>query len=765
MTDDKSDDGQIRPGEALEYHSEPVPGKFELTPTKSLSSQRDLSLAYTPGVAEPCKAIAEDPLMAYEYTNRRNMVGVVTDGSACLGLGDIGPLASKPVMEGKAVLFKHLAGVDSMDIELEVEDVEDFITTTRSLEPTFAGINLEDIASPACFEIEERLREVMDIPVFHDDQHGTAIITGAALLNAAELQDKELEDLDVVFAGAGAAGIATAELYVSLGVERDNITMCDKEGVIYAGRDADDDLDPYKAMFARETDDRTLADAMDGADVFVGVAVGGIVDQEMVASMAERPIIFAMANPDPEISYPDAMEVRDDLIMATGRSDYPNQVNNVLGFPFIFRGAIDVAARAINEEMKVAATHALAELAREEVPEVVSKAYGEDYFVFGPEYIIPKPFDPRVLLRVAPAVAKAATESGVARQPIESVQSYREELERLQSESKGLIRRVINKAKRSQQRLVFPEGVEEKVLRAAQILVDEDIAEPVLLGDPDEIHELADKLDITLDGVELIDHFSDDRYEEMADEYFSLRQRRGVTRAGARSAMKHRENYGLMMLRTGRVDGFLSGVTKPYSETVRPAFQIVGLEEGVSSASGAYIVMTDEGVKFFADTTVNISPGSDTLAEIAINTADLAESFDIDPTVAMLSYSNFGTSDHKYAREMAEATKIVKRRRPDLDIDGEMHIDVALDEELRDDNFPFAELDENANVFIFPNLDAGNIAYKMMNRLAGDEVIGPILLGMNQPVNVLELGCSVNSIVNLAVITSLRAQIDNEHTE
>jgi len=758
MTQD-GDEGTIRPGEALEYHEMEPPGKFEIRPTKPLSTQRELSLAYTPGVAEPCEEIAEDPLAAYRYTNRRNQVCVLSDGSATLGLGDIGPLACKPVMEGKAVLFKHLASVNAVDVELDIDGVEHFISCAKALEPTYSAINLEDIASPECFEIEERLREEMDIPIFHDDQHGTAIITGAALLNALELQDRAIDEIDVVFAGAGAAAIATADLYVSMGVDRDRITLCDSNGVVYEGREVA--MNEHKEPYVRETDERTLGDAIEGADVLVGVATGGIVSQEMVASMADRPIIFALANPDPEITYPEAMEVRDDLIMATGRSDYPNQVNNVLGFPFIFRGAIDVSATAINDEMKLAAVEALAELAREEVPEVVSEAYGEDYFVFGPEYIIPKPFDPRVLLRVAPAVAEAACESGVARRPIDSVWSYREELERLQSESKALIRRLINKAKRSPQRIVFPEGDDERILRASRILVDEEIAEPVLLGEPDAVRETAERIDIDFDEIEILDHYEDDQFDEMVQRYYEHRQRKGITRAQARSKMRQRNHYGLMMLREGRADGVVSGVTRPYRETLRPAFETIGVQDRAERASGAYIVMADDGVKFFADTTVNIDPDSETIAQVAISTSELARAFEMTPRVAMLSYSNFGTSDHHCAERMAEATRIVKERRPDLEVDGEMQVGPALDEQLRAETFEFSELTDDANVFIFPNLDAGNIGYKLMQHLAGAEVIGPILLGMEKPVNVLALGSSVSSIVNLTVITALRAQVEH----
>jgi malate dehydrogenase (oxaloacetate-decarboxylating)(NADP+) len=757
MSQDK--DGKIREGEALEYHEKPRPGKFEIEPTKPLSTQRELSLAYTPGVAEPCRAIAADPAASFRYTNRGNLVAVVSDGSATLGLGDIGPLASKPVMEGKAVLFKHLAGVDAFDIELDVEGVDAIVDCTAAMEPTFGGINLEDIAAPECFEVEEQLRERMDIPVFHDDQHGTAIITAAALLNALELQEKEIHEVDIVFAGAGAAGIACARLYHSLGVPLEHIMMVDIDGVIHTGRDGS--MNKYMRQFARDTDRRTLAEALEGADVFVGVSAGGIVSQQMVSSMAERPIIFALANPNPEISYPDAMEVRSDAIMATGRSDYPNQVNNVLGFPFIFRGALDVSATAINEEMKKAAVDAIAQLAREEVPEVVSRAYGEEYFTFGPEYIIPKAFDPRALLRIAPAVAKAACDSGVARQPIDDFEEYRANLERLQSRSKALVRRLINKAKNDPRRILLPEGGHDSILRAAQILVDEGIAEPVLLGDVDRIEARAAELDIDLTGVELFDHREDPRYDEMVQQYYERRQRRGVTENEAYSIMKHREPYAMMMVECGRADGVVSGVTKAYKESLRPALEIIGVEEGINRASGAYIVVGESGIKFFADTTVNIEPDAETLAEIAINASDLATAFDIDPRVAMLSYSNFGTSDHPMARKVSRATEVLKRMRPDLPSDGEMQVEAALDEELRERDFGFSELEGSANVLIFPDLNAGNIAYKLMYKLGEAEVIGPVLLGMAKPVNVLQRACSVSSIVNLTVITVLKSQADS----
>ena len=742
--------------EALDYHEFPKPGKIEVVPTKPMTSQRDLSLAYSPGVAEPCREIVKDPLAALRYTNRQNLVGIITNGTATLGLGHTGPLGAKPVMEGKAVLFKSLADIDAFDIELDVTDPDEFARCVRAMEPTFGGINLEDIAAPLCFEIEERLRETMDIPVFHDDQHGTAIITGAALLNALRLQEKKIDEVKVVFAGAGAGAVACARLYESLGVLHENITMADIHGVLYEGRTID--MDPYKGYFARDTPMRTLDEAFEGADVFLGLAAGGIVSQDMVRSMAERPIIFALANPDPEISYPEVMAVRDDAIMATGRSDYPNQVNNVLGFPFIFRGALDVGATRITEEMKLAACDALARLAREEVPEAVAEAYNESHITFGTDYIIPKPFDPRALLRIAPAVARVAMEQKVARTTV-NLLAYRERLERLQGISKGLIRRMINLAKGERKRIVFPEGTEDKIIKAAQILVDEEIATPVLLGDVQRIQDRAQALDISLEGIELLDNEDDPEFDRMVDVYHHLRQRKGVTRADARSYLRRREPYAMLMVQQGRADGVVSGVTKPYQESLRPALQIIGVEEGVTRAAGMHIVVTRRrGPILFADTTVNIEPDAATLAEVAIATADVAHLLDIEPRIAMLSYSNFGTSRHGDAARVAEATKIVKERRPDLSIDGEMQVEFAANEELRDDKFAFSTLEGDANVFIFPDLNSGNIGYKLLHQFGEAEVIGPILLGMKRPVNVLQLACSVNSIVNLTVVTSLRAQ-------
>ncbi len=752
MTDEKT---SARRQAALDYHEHPKPGKIEVVPTKPLTSQRDLALAYSPGVAEPCREIVADPITAYRYTNRQNLVGIVTNGTATLGLGNTGALGAKPVMEGKAVLFKSLADLDAFDIELDVEDPKEFARCVKAMEPTFGGINLEDIAAPHCFAIEEELREAMDIPVFHDDQHGTAIISGAAFLNALELQDKKIDEVQVVFVGAGAGAIACARLYESLGVPVEHITMVDIHGVVYEGRTIE--MDPYKGHFAHKTDKRTLADALDGADVMVGLSAGGIVSQEMVRSMADRPIIFALANPDPEITYPDVMDARDDAIVATGRSDFPNQVNNVLGFPFIFRGALDVGARRITESMKLAACQAIAALAKEEVPEVVAEAYNGEHLRFGERYIIPKPFDPRVLLRVAPAVAEAAMEEGVARTEVK-ISDYRERLERLQGLSKGLVRRMINVVRREKKRILFPEGDEDKIIKAAQILVDEGIAHPVLMGRESTIRDKAAALHVSLDGVEILEHESEPRFDEMVEAYYTLRQRKGITLADAHTYLRRREPYGMLMLREGRADGVVSGVTKPYQESLRPALEIVGVRAGVTRAAGMHVVVTRRGPILFADTTVNIDPDHTTLAEIAIATADVARLLDLEPRVAMLSYSNFGTSRHDHASRVARATRLIKKRRPDLNVDGEMQVEFAVDPELRGDKFGFSTLEGDANVFIFPDLNSGNIGYKLLHQLGNSEVIGPILLGMDRPVNVLQLACSVNAIVNLTVVTCMQAR-------
>jgi malate dehydrogenase (oxaloacetate-decarboxylating)(NADP+) len=748
----------IRPKDALDYHEFPRPGKLEIEPTKPLTSQRDLALAYSPGVAEPCKAIMEDPLNVFRYTNRGNLVGVVTNGTATLGLGNTGPLAAKPVMEGKAVLLKTLAGVDAYDIELDATDPDIFIQCVRAMAPTFGAINLEDIAAPNCFYIEEELRKVCDIPIFHDDQHGTAIITGAALLNAAELQEKRLDELRVVFSGAGAAGIACARLYEALGVKHEHITMTDIHGVVYQGREAG--MNPYLAYFAQDTAARTLTEALVGADVFVGLSVGGIVSQAMVKSMAPKPIIFALANPEPEIRYELVKEVCPDAIVASGRSDYPNQVNNVLCFPFIFRGALDVGARTINQEMEIAACHALAQLAHEEVPEVVKLAYGNAPIRFGPEYIIPKPFDPRALLRVAPIIAQTASKTGVARMPILDADSYHNRLERLQGASKGFVRQLIQKVQSAPpRRIVFPEGDDERILQAAQILLDEKIAIPVLMGDEDTIRAVAAELDLDLTGAEIFDHMRDPQREEMVRAYHRMRQRKGVTLVEARSIMRHREPYGMMLAHTRRADGIVSGVTKAYRETLSPALEIIGVREPVGRACGVFLVLSKHGgVKFFADTTVNIDPDEHGLAEIAVAAANLALSFDIKPRVAMLSYSNFGTSRHPMATRVARATALVKKLRPDLEVDGEMQVDVAVDNDLRESSFDFSTLSDAANVFVFPDLNSGNIGYKLLHRMSNAEIIGPVLTGMRRPVNVLQLACSVSSIVHLTVITCLQAQ-------
>jgi malate dehydrogenase (oxaloacetate-decarboxylating)(NADP+) len=686
------------------------------------------------------------------------LVGVITNGTATLGLGKTGPLAAKPVMEGKAVLLKTLAGVDAYDIELDAFDADAFIQCVRAMAPTFGAVNLEDIAAPQCFYIEEQLRKLCDIPIFHDDQHGTAIITGAALLNALELQGKKIEEVRIVFSGAGAAGIACARLYEALGVKHEHITMTDIHGVVYAGREVG--MNPYLAYFAQDTPARTLAEAIVGADVFVGLSVGGIVSQDMVKSMAAKPIIFALANPEPEIRYEAVKAVCPDAIVASGRSDYPNQVNNVLCFPFIFRGALDVGARTINQEMEIAACRALAQLAHEEVPEVVKLAYGNAPIRFGPDYIIPKPFDPRALLRVAPAIAEAASKTGVARMPILDMDSYHNRLERLQGASKGFVRQLIQKVQNAPpRRIVFPEGDEDKILQAAQILLDEKIAIPVLMGEESVILARARELDLDLTGAEIFDHMKDPQREEMVRTYHRMRQRKGVTLVEARSILRHREPYGMMLAHTRRVDGIVAGVTKAYRETLSPALEIIGVREPVGRACGVFLVLSKHGgIKFFADTTVNIDPDEHALAEIAIAASNLALSFDIRPRVAMLSYSNFGTSRHPHATRVARATALIKKQRPDLEVDGEMQVDVALDNDLRESRFDFSTLTDEANVFVFPDLNSGNIGYKLLHRMGNAELIGPVLTGMRRPVNVLQLECSVAAIVHLTVITCLQAQ-------
>ena len=744
--------------DALEYHRADPPGKIEIATTKPTNTQRDLSLAYSPGVAAPCMEIEADPRDVYTYTAKGNLVGVISNGSAVLGLGDIGARASKPVMEGKGVLFKRFADIDVFDLELETADTDAFVEAVAMMEPTFGGINLEDIAAPACFEIERRLRERMDIPVFHDDQHGTAIISGAALLNAADIADKDLGELDVVFSGAGASAIASARFYVSLGVDPDRITMCDSSGIITAERVATGDVNDYKAAFAREIPEGGLADAMDGADVFVGLSIGGIVDPEMVRSMAERPILFAMANPDPEIDYHEAKDAREDtVIMATGRSDYPNQVNNVLGFPFIFRGALDVRATEINEAMKVAAAEALADLARQDVPDAVVKAYGDQPLQFGPEYIIPKPVDPRVLFEVAPAVARAAMESGAARVELE-LDPYEERLEARLGKSREMMRVVLNKAKSDPRRVALAEGSDEKVVRAAAQLAEEGIAEPLLIGSPDRVETTVGNL-----GLEFEPTVIDPRagqYEAYADRLYELRQRKGVTRSEAGELIRRDSNYfGSVMVERGDADALLTGLTHHYPSALRPPLEIIGTAPDAEYVAGVYLLTFRNRVVFCADATVNLDPDEEVLAEITRQTGKLARRFNVEPRAALLSYSNFGSVDNEGTRKPRRAARMLQEDPTvDFPVDGEMQADTAVVEDILAGTYDFSELDEPANVLVFPNLEAGNIGYKLLQRLGGAEAIGPMLVGMDRPVHVLQRGDEVKDIVNLAGVAVVDAQ-------
>jgi malate dehydrogenase (oxaloacetate-decarboxylating)(NADP+) len=742
--------------DALEYHSRGRKGKIQVVPTKPTATQLDLSLAYSPGVAYPCKEIEKDPLLAYQYTAKGNLVGVISNGTAVLGLGNIGALAGKPVMEGKGVLFKRFADIDVFDIEVATEDPEEFIRAVKLLEPTFGGINLEDIKSPECFEIERRLKAEMSIPVFHDDQHGTAIISGAALLNALTLTHRTISEARIVFSGAGAAALSCAKLYIELGARRENIVICDRLGVVHPGRT--EEMDPYKAALACETPARTLKEALVGADVFVGLSVGGVVSADMILGMAKDPIIFAMANPDPEIGYEEAQAARPDAIVATGRSDYPNQVNNVLGFPFLFRGALDVRATDINLPMKLAAVKALAELAREDVPDGVLRAYGIDHMRFGRDYLIPKPLDYRVLLRVPPAVARAAMESGVARVPIHDFDAYSRRLETLISRRLELMRGVIDRAKRAPKRLVFPEGEQEQILRAAKILVDEGIAHPILLARREAIAEKLSELDLPEDKVTIIHNEGSEKFEEYARRFHERRQRDGVTMADARKRMRLRNYFGTMMVEAGDADGLISGLTQSYPDTIRPALQIIDTRPGVKRVSGAHILILGDRLFFVADTTVNIDPNPEELAEIALLTVEFARRFGIVPRVAMLSFSNFGSNKHPAAVKVRRAVEIVRRQDPELEIDGEMQADTAVLGSILHASYPWSHLKEPANVLIFPELQSANIAYKLLWRLADCEVIGPILLGMGKPVHVLQPGLEVADIVNLAAICVVDAQ-------
>ena len=742
--------------DALEYHEQGRKGKIQVVPTKPTATQLDLSLAYSPGVAWPCKEIEKDPLLAYQYTAKGNLVAVISNGTAVLGLGNIGALAGKPVMEGKGVLFKRFADIDVFDIEIATEDPEELIRTVKLLEPTFGGINLEDIRAPDCFEIERRLKAEMNIPVFHDDQHGTAIISGAALLNALEVTGKRIEDVRIVFSGAGAAALSCAKLYEKLGARRENILVCDSHGVIYKGRT--DRMDPYKAEFAVETEKRTLAEAIVGADVFIGLSVAGVMTADMVRSMASDPIVFAMANPDPEIPYDEARAARPDVIVATGRSDYPNQVNNVLGFPFLFRGALDVRATDINDAMELAAVRALAELAREDVPDAVLKAYGLDSLRFGREYLIPKPFDYRVLLRVPPAVAQAAMESGVARMPIADFEAYRRKLETLISRRLELMRGLIDRAKRDPKRVVFPEGEHDKILRAAKILVDEGIAHPILLARKEMIADKLQALDLPESKVTIIHNESSEKFGEYAQRFHELRRRDGVTLEDARKRMRLRNYFGTMMVEAGDADGLISGLTQSYPETIRPALQIIDTRAGVKRVSGAYILILQDRLFFLADTTVNIDPNPEELAEIALLTVEFARRFGVVPRVAMLSFSNFGSNNHPAARKVRKAVEIVRGLDPDLEMDGEMQADTAVFEAILKESYPWSRLQGPANVLIFPELQSANIAYKLIWRLANAEAIGPILLGMAKPVHVLQAGLEVSDIVNMAALCVVDAQ-------
>ncbi len=741
--------------DALDYHSSGRPGKIAVVPTKPALTAHDLALAYSPGVAEPCREIAADPDTAFLYTARANLVAVVSNGTAVLGLGNLGPLASKPVMEGKGVLFKRFADIDVFDLEIDTTDPDEVIRFCEMLEPTVGGINLEDIRGPECFYIEEELKKRLDIPVFHDDQHGTAVISGAALLNAMRITGKAIDEIRVVFSGAGASAIATAEHYVLLGVARENILMADSKGVIHSGRD---NLDAYKGRFAADTDCRTLTEALEGADVFVGLSVAGAVRREMVASMAEQPIVFALANPDPEITPEEVIAVRPEAITATGRSDYPNQINNVLGFPFIFRGALDVRARTINDEMKLAATHALADLARQDVPEAVERAYGNERFRFGADYLIPKPFDPRIMLWVAPAVARAAMDTGVSRVTID-LDHYVEELESRLGRGREVMRGIVNRARRDPRRIVYPEGENERIIRAAARVRDEEIARPVLLGRADRVRSQAESLGLSLEGITITDpQQEEDRQEQYAQLFYERRQRKGATLHEARERMRQPVTFGCMMVREGDADGLVAGEDMYYPETIRPALETVGTSHAVKHVAGLYMMVLEKDLLFFADTTVNIDPDAGTLAEIAMLAANFVEQLGIDPQVAMLSFSNFGSARHPDSDKVRRATEIVKAMRPELKIDGEMQVEAAIVPEIRESTYPFTELDGPANVLIFPDLNSANIAYKLMARLGGAEAIGPILLGMARPVHVLQRGSTAADIVNLTALAVVDAQ-------
>jgi malate dehydrogenase (oxaloacetate-decarboxylating)(NADP+) len=748
---------KIRKQDALNYHSQGKPGKIEVIPTKPLSSQLDLALAYSPGVAEPCLEIADDKEKVYKYTAKGNLVAVISNGTAVLGLGNIGPEASKPVMEGKGVLFKKFAGIDVFDIEIDETDPKKLIQIIKSLEPTFGGVNLEDIKSPECFEIEQTLKKEMNIPVMHDDQHGTAIISGAALLNALEVSGKKIEEIKLVVNGAGASAVSCTRFYMSLGVKRENIVMCDSKGAIRSDRE---DLDDIKKEFTTQRDVNTLTEAMIGADVFLGLSKGNILTPDQLNLMAPNPIVFALANPDPEIAYELAMSTRDDLIMATGRSDFPNQVNNVLGFPYIFRGALDVRATSINEEMKLAAAKAIAAMAKEPIPEIVNKAYGDNKITFGKFYLIPKPLDPRLITTIAPAVAKAAMDSGVAKTMILDWEAYQLELQERIGIDQRLMLRVVTRAKKNPKRVVFAEADNVKILKAVQVLKDEKVAIPILLGNKEKIEFLIEENKLDLTGVPIVDPYLDEeKLMHFGNFLFEKRKRKGLTPQECYRLMKDRNYFGAMMVELGEADALISGLTKDYPKTILPALQVIGVKEGTDRVAGMYIMNTSRGPFFFSDTTVNVNPTAEQLVEIIGLTANGVKFFDIEPRIAVLSYSNFGSAKGEVASKTAKATLLAKAKFPELVIEGEMQANVALNEEIQIGNYPFSDLiGKKANTLIFPDLSSGNIAYKLLSEIGNAEAIGPILLGMNKPVHILQLGSSIREIINMVAVAVVDAQ-------
>lgn len=743
--------------DALDYHQYPQPGKTEVVPTKPFVTQRDLSLAYSPGVAQPCLEIEKDKSKVYDYTAKGNLVAVISNGTAVLGLGDIGPEAGKPVMEGKAGLFKVFADINVFDIELDSKDPEEVVRVCEVIAPTFGGINLEDIKSPECFYIEQELQRRLDIPVFHDDQHGTAIISGAALINAVEIAGKKIDEIVMVVNGAGAAAIACAMFYVALGVKKENVFMCDTKGVIFKGRT--ELMNEFKEMFAVETEKRTLTEALTDADVFVGLSVGNVVTQDMVRVMAPNPIVFAMANPDPEITYPDAVAARPDIIMATGRSDYPNQVNNVLGFPFIFRGALDVHAKSINLEMKIAAAKAIAKLAKQEVPESVKRAYGVKELSFGKDYIIPKPFDPRVLTFVAPEIAKAAMESGVARKQITDFDEYRQQLDIRMGRARSFMPLMYKKAKSNPKRIVFPEGDNPKIIKTAQVLVEEGMAMPILLGNLEHIQRVAAKHEYNLDNIEIINPHTFDRIDEFAETLFESRQRKGMTKVEAiEQILDNRNSFAAIMVKLKLADVLLTGVTTNYSKAIRPIIEIIGKNEKYNTVSGLYILSTKQKTYFLTDTTVNIDPSAEFISDIALQAAKFASNFDIEPRVALLSYSNFGSAKGQSPDKMRKALSLIREKAPNLMVDGEMQADVAVSKDRIEEEFAFSTLTRGANVLVFPNLDASNIAYKLLHKVGGINIIGPVLLGTAEPFHILQYGSDVKEILDMSALAVVDAQ-------